>query len=169
MRDRLLFVAAGDQLGTLVAAVVDDRFVQRAEARAGIGAIYSKPSDFRTSTMKSEPGRSAVNTSTARGAVVVSAASAFAEGTGAFPRRASADCCALATGLPATIAAAPTAEPFKKPRRSIEALDLLINISFSHPARLSTLSTGAATTHILEVMLSLALLRVNAPADLRHH
>ena len=36
--DRRLFMAARDQLGLAVAAVVDDRFVQSAEARAGVRA-----------------------------------------------------------------------------------------------------------------------------------
>ena len=35
--DRRFFVAAGEQLGVLVAAVVDEGFVQAAEAGAGIG------------------------------------------------------------------------------------------------------------------------------------
>ncbi len=40
---RRLFVAAGDELGLLIAAVVDDRFVETAKARAGIGADVLEP------------------------------------------------------------------------------------------------------------------------------
>ena len=36
--DRRFFVAAGDEFGTLIAAVVDDRFLQPAETRSRIGA-----------------------------------------------------------------------------------------------------------------------------------
>ncbi len=36
-RDRRFFVAAGEQLGRLVAAVIDERFVDAAESGAGVG------------------------------------------------------------------------------------------------------------------------------------
>jgi hypothetical protein len=38
-----LFVAAGDQLGRFVAAVIDDGFVQATECRAGIGGDVFEP------------------------------------------------------------------------------------------------------------------------------
>ena len=96
----------------------------------GLAAMYSKPRDLSTSSMKSEPGRSAVNTSTAAGAVVVSAASSLAEGTGALPRRAAAACCAFAAGLARSHRGrAKLREPFRKgiDDRSIEALGFLID------------------------------------------
>src|SRR5207249_11147611 len=81
----------------------------------GLAAMYSKPRDLRTSTMKSEPGWSAVITCTDVETGSVSAAKAVADGTAA-PRAASA-CCAFATGVFATRAAAPAAAAFRKPRR----------------------------------------------------
>ncbi len=59
--DRLLFMAARDQLGGFVAAIVDDRFVQRAEARSWIGADEFEPErlqhvhhEIRTRTVRSQ-------------------------------------------------------------------------------------------------------------------
>ena len=66
-RDRGFFVAAGDELRLLVAAVVDDRFLQPAEAGAGIRADVFKVQRSKTSTMKSEPQCSVVRTSTSGG------------------------------------------------------------------------------------------------------
>ena len=62
--DRRFLVAAGEELGIAIAAVVDHRFVQGAEAGAGIGADVLDAQDLSTSTMKSDPGRSLVRTST---------------------------------------------------------------------------------------------------------
>src|SRR4249920_2418096 len=85
--------------------------------------MYSKPSDLKTSTMKSEPGFSTVRSagvSAASGSV--SADSAAAEGEGAFPRGGGADatCAALDAGV--TSAAAPaaalTAAPLRNRRQS---------------------------------------------------
>src|SRR5712691_11330334 len=80
----------------------------------GLAQMYSNPSDFSTSTMKSEPGRSAVNTSAAADTGSVSLANAAAEGT-AVPRPGCVSC-ALA-GVFATSTAAPAAALFRKPRR----------------------------------------------------
>ena len=76
--------------------------------------MYSKPRDFMTSSMKSEPGWSAVRTSVETGSV--SAANALADGNAALPRAAWV-CCAFTSGVFATRAAAPAAAPFRKPRR----------------------------------------------------
>src|SRR5579863_7793456 len=86
----------------------------------GLAQIYSKPSDFSTSTMKSEPGWSAVKTSTSVATGSVSLASAVAEGTATLRRVSGA--CAF-PGDCVTKAAAPAAAPFKKPRRPEGFLD----------------------------------------------
>src|SRR5580765_4354782 len=106
----------------------------------GLAATYSKPSDFSTSTMKSEPGFSTVRLSAATSVDTgpVSAASWAAVGEGAAPRRGSAEArgtccccasCAPSTGTGPTIAAAPAAAlaaaPFKKPRRPKRSLDFI--------------------------------------------
>src|SRR5580704_14712582 len=100
------------------------------KAEPGLAATYSKPNFLMTSTMKSDPGRSVVQTST-RGGGVVSAADCLAPGSGVgvAGRRASAASCAFAasgfTTSAAAPAAAPAEAPFKKPRRSTEIfLDL---------------------------------------------
>src|SRR5258705_12890224 len=62
---------------------------------------YSKPSDLKTSTMKSEPG------------LALSCASTLAAGV----EFAATPCWAIAMGGFATSAAAPVAAPFRKPRR----------------------------------------------------
>src|SRR5450631_218917 len=81
----------------------------------GLAQAYSKPSDFRTSTMKSEPGRSAVRTSTSVATGSVSLASAVAEGTPTLRRVSGA--CAFTEDWPTSAAALAAAAPFKKPRR----------------------------------------------------
>ena len=101
-------MAAGDQLRFLIAAIIDDGFVQAAEAGAGIGADYSMPSDLMTSTMKSEPGRVSVRTSSFAGVPISASA-----GRGGGGRIASLDLprSREAVGLAAN-AAAPTAAFF---------------------------------------------------------
>src|ERR1700676_1367267 len=79
----------------------------------GLAHTYSNPSDLITSTMKSDPVRSAVKTSTFEG-VPISASGDMGGGT---IRRSSADCAAAALGT-AAIAAAPAAAVFRKLRRS---------------------------------------------------
>src|SRR5207244_3785353 len=104
----------------------------------GLAATYSKLRDLITSSMKSEPGRSVVYTSTRGGGGLVSAAASAALGSGVVAR-ACAACAAFAsatTGLPpraATPAAAPIAAPFRKPRRLTEPfldLDMMRNLLF---------------------------------------
>src|SRR6266576_3583479 len=101
----------------------------------GLAATYSKPSDLSTSTMKSEPGFSTVNTSPGETGSV-SAANWAADGDGAVPRWGSAAArdtccgsCAPRTGTGPTIAAAPAAAlaaaPFRKPRRLTRSLDFI--------------------------------------------
>src|SRR3984885_2599389 len=101
------------------------------KAEPGLAATYSKPRVLMTSTMKSDPGRSVVQTSTRGGGGVVSAAVCLAPGSGfgVAGRCTSAASCAFAvsgfTTSGAAPAAAPAAAPFKKPRRSTEIfLDL---------------------------------------------
>src|SRR5882672_3442610 len=83
----------------------------------GFAQTYSKPSDLITSTMKSDPVRSAVRTSAPDGASV----SATADMGGGTTRFSSAGGAATAAG-PAAKAAAPTAAPFRKFRRSTSGL-----------------------------------------------
>src|ERR1017187_6520697 len=90
----------------------------------GFAQMYSKPIDFSTSTMKSEPGRSAVSTSTDGETGPVSSASARADGT-AEPG-CLAVCWASTGAVPAASAAAPAAAPFRKPRRATEFADFAI-------------------------------------------
>src|SRR5271167_1710391 len=85
----------------------------------GFAATYSKPSDLMTSTMKSDPGRSVVYTSIRGGGGLVSAAICLGDGSGVTVR--AWTFCAFARGDGTTSAAAPTAAPFRKPRRSMEA------------------------------------------------
>src|SRR3974390_634349 len=81
----------------------------------GLEQTYSKPSFLITSTMKSEPGRSAVSTSTVDGGSTSLAATAamgrvgLSYGSGA---------CAVACSVVAVSAAAPPAALFRKLRRS---------------------------------------------------
>src|SRR5262245_4235102 len=83
----------------------------------GFAATYSKPSVLKTSTMKSEPGRSMMRDEMAGGSPV-SAANCAADGSGA-PDLVGADCAgSAATEGAATMAAAPAAAPLRKPRRS---------------------------------------------------
>src|SRR5690242_17229992 len=81
-----------------------------AKDEPGLAHAYSKPSDLRTSTMKSDPGRPAARASPVGGGVEDSPAAAL--GTAARI------CCAAAIGGFVTSAAAPAAAPFRKPRRS---------------------------------------------------
>src|SRR5713226_8441639 len=86
----------------------------------GLAQTYSKPSDFRTSTMKSEPVRSAVRISGSDGGAVSAAADMI--GVADAGARAAGDCASAATGGVA-IAAAPASDArFRKPRRSIGLL-----------------------------------------------
>src|SRR3977135_538579 len=80
----------------------------------GLAQMYSNPRDLITSTMKSDPVRSAVRTSAFEG-VPVSASGDMRGGTG----RSNSDCCCAAT-VPgaAANAAAPAAALFRKFRRS---------------------------------------------------
>ena len=79
----------------------------------GFAQMYSSPSDFNTSTMKSEPVRSVVRIS-ASGGVEVSAAADMMGVAGAGARGVG-DCASAATGC--AIAAAPASDArFKKPR-----------------------------------------------------
>src|SRR6476660_5778124 len=85
--------------------------------------MYSKPSDLKTSTMKSEPGFSTVRFAGVSGASgSVSADSAAAEGIGAFPRGGGVDATWASPDSGVTSAAAPaaalTAASFRNRRRS---------------------------------------------------
>src|SRR5580704_556321 len=84
----------------------------------GQAQTYSKPSDLITSTMKSDPVRSAVSTSAPDGTSV----SATGDMGGGATRFTSAGVAATAAG-PAASAAAPTAAPFRKFRRSTTGFD----------------------------------------------
>src|SRR5215469_17125782 len=81
----------------------------------GLAHTYSNPSDLRTSTIKSEPGWSAVSSSTPDGGSV-----SFVT-TGALPRRVGEASCAFPDCvLAATVA--PPAALFRKLRRFRESL-----------------------------------------------
>src|ERR1700680_2736688 len=86
----------------------------------GFAQTYSNPSDLITSTMKSDPVRSAVRTSAPDGTSV----SAPADIGGGTTRFNSAGCAETAAG-PAANAAAPAAAPFRKFRRSTTGLGCL--------------------------------------------
>src|ERR1700731_317374 len=83
----------------------------------GFAQTYSNPSDLITSTMKSDPVRSAVRTSAPDGTSV----SASADMGGGTTRFGSAGGAAPAAG-PAANAAAPAAAPIRKFRRSTMGL-----------------------------------------------
>src|SRR5437868_3238045 len=91
----------------------------------GFAATYSKPRDLITSSMKSDPGRSVVYTSTRGGGGLVSAATRAGLGSGVVAR-ACAACAALGSAMAVLAApdpiraAAPAAAPFRKPRRLTE-------------------------------------------------
>src|SRR5271165_2791493 len=80
----------------------------------GFEAKYSKPKDLITSTMKSEPGRSVVSTSTRE------ASSSAGAGTAAagVELAATNGCAAIAPALAASVAIPPAAAPFRNLRRS---------------------------------------------------
>src|SRR4029077_8141230 len=86
----------------------------------GFAQTYSKPSDLITSTMKSDPVRSAVRASVTEGTSV----SAAADIAGGATRFSSAGGAATAAGAAAN-AAAPAAAPLRKFRRSTTGLDCL--------------------------------------------
>src|SRR5690348_3058181 len=99
----------------------------------GFAQTYSNPSDLITSTMKSDPVRSAVSTSATDGTSV----SATADIGGGTTRFTSAGGAATAAG-PAANAAAPTAAPFRKFRRSTTdfgclAMNLLLGFAVVFP------------------------------------
>src|SRR6266849_477700 len=83
----------------------------------GFAQTYSKPSALITSTMKSDPVRSAVRTSATAGTSV----SAAADMGGGTTRHGSAGSAAMLAGTAAN-AAAPAAAPFRKFRRSTTGL-----------------------------------------------
>src|ERR1700688_1212431 len=83
----------------------------------GFAQTYSNPSDLITSTMKSDPVRSAVRTSAPEG----TSTSAAADIGGGTVRFISAGSAAMLAGTAAN-AAAPTAAPFRKFRRSTTGL-----------------------------------------------
>src|SRR5579864_1314008 len=83
----------------------------------GFAQTYSNPSDLITSTMKSDPVRSAVKTSAPDGTSV----SAAADMGGGTLRFGSAGSAARLAGTAAN-AAAPAAAPFRKSRRSTTGL-----------------------------------------------
>src|SRR6266853_5230430 len=89
----------------------------------GLEAIYSRPKDFRTSTMKSDPDRSVVSTSTPEGSSSFGIIGAVADwaGTG---------CGAAIAEALATSPAAPAAAPFRKLRRSTESFFAIAGMSF---------------------------------------
>src|SRR5579863_4703415 len=95
----------------------------------GFAQTYSNPSDLITSTMKSDPVRSAVRTSAPEG----TSASAAGDIGGGTARLGSADFAATAAGAAAS-AAAPAAAPFRKFRRSTTGLVCLamgLHLSFA--------------------------------------
>src|SRR3972149_12008669 len=77
----------------------------------GLDHRYSKCSDFRTSTIKSEPGRSVI---------IPAGVSETSAGSAGGEAMAICVCCAWAARAPATSAAALPAAIFRKLRRSLE-------------------------------------------------
>src|SRR5712691_11784170 len=100
----------------------------------GFEEMYSSPMDFRTSTMKSDPLRSVVSTSTCEGSSSFGSIAAEAE-RGASP-------CAARTGVaPATSEATPpAAAPFRNLRRSTDSFlamaIVLCGVVFEHPGQI---------------------------------
>src|SRR6266849_5340155 len=81
----------------------------------GFEEMYSSPTDFRTSTMKSDPVRSVVSTSTCEGSSSFGSIAAEAE-------RAASTCAARTGVAPATSEATPpAAAPFRNLRRSTDS------------------------------------------------
>src|ERR1700733_7756525 len=136
------------------------------KAEPGLAATYSKPRVLMTSTMKSDPGRSVVQTSTRGGGGVVSAAVCLAPGSGfgVAGRCTSAASCAFAvsgfTTSGAAPAAAPAAAPFKKPRRSTE---IFLDLAMVNPPYGVVLKVYGNIQYF--IMLELAK-RVSPPADI---
>src|SRR6267378_8619748 len=89
----------------------------------GLEAIYSMHSDLRTSTMKSDPDRSHVSTSTPEGSSSLGIIGAVADWDGR-------GCCAAIAEALATSPAAPAAAPFKNFRRSTESFFAIAGMSF---------------------------------------
>src|SRR3977135_3012209 len=89
----------------------------------GLEAIYSRPSDLRTSTMKSDPDLSVVNTSTLEGSSSFGIIRAVADWAGIA-------CGAASVEALATSPAAPAAAPFKNLRRSTESFFAMARMSF---------------------------------------
>src|SRR5579883_1009506 len=85
----------------------------------GFEQTYSIPSDLITSTMKSEPERLSVNTSSFAGSPISASGGTGVGGT----LRASSSCARTAVGVAAS-AAAPTAALFRNARRSIGSAEL---------------------------------------------
>src|ERR1700719_3195968 len=91
----------------------------------GLAARYSKPSDLITSTMKSDPGRSVVRTSTPDASVSASTGRAAGATKGWAP---------MAPVVATRLATPLTAAPFKNARRSTAVLDL--SMALVPPCRL---------------------------------
>src|ERR1700730_7071000 len=81
----------------------------------GLAARYSKPNDLITSTIKSDPGRSVVRTSTPDASVSASTGGAAGATKGWAP---------MAPVVATRLATPLTAAPFKNARRSTAFLDL---------------------------------------------
>src|SRR3984893_16368887 len=81
----------------------------------GLAARYSKPNDLITSTIKSDPGRSVVRTSTPDASVSASTGGAAGATKGWAP---------MARVVATRLATPLTAAPFKNARRSTAFLDL---------------------------------------------
>src|ERR1700676_3958307 len=94
----------------------------------GLAARYSKPSDLITSTMKSDPGRSVVRTSTPDASVSASTGGAAGATKGWAP---------MAPVVATRLATPLTAAPFKNARRSTAFLDLSMAFGDSPQAMLS--------------------------------
>src|SRR6266566_5248486 len=89
----------------------------------GLEAMYSRPRDFRTSTMKSDPVRSVVSTSTLEGSSSFGIIGAVADLAGTA-------CGAAIAEVLATSPAALAAAPFRKLRRSTESFFVIAGMSF---------------------------------------
>src|SRR6266853_4164579 len=89
----------------------------------GLEAIYSSLRDLRTSTMKSDPDRSHVSTSTLEGSSSFGIIGAVADWAGR-------DCGVAIAEVLATKPAAPAAAPFKNLRRSMESFFAIAGMSF---------------------------------------